>query len=352
MSSREFGDFLRVPLAEKLTISYDKDTADKVFNMSVDPNPFMDGRMARFKQLGLPWEDKLVHDFDKLNRPIYFDEKNTYKLNSLGYRSGEFDGSADILYAGCSNTFGMGVPEEAIWGSVVAKSLGSSYANISKQGASTQWIVKNVFSYISTHGNPKAIYCLFPDIYRLLLATDKRVMSSGGGGPLDPKSNANSVIDAQIYGGGVYELVPEYSRLPHDAQDVVPINFSIFLYVQSVLSLALYCKSNNIQFIWSTWNATTSDMFVDLKNRYPAEYDGFVELDSKQWNTSRGPNQLWDIFESKDCHSDLEALYGLNFHRGMDDVHGVEHAHTGIHRHAHWAETFLREIDRRKSEVE
>lgn len=341
MNSKDDHYFLRVPLFEEAIVNYDEATARRLFSSSVEEETFMEEKKNKFKKLGLPWEDRLVYDFDKFDNPIYFDKTNLYKLNSLGYRSPEFDGSADILYAGCSNTFGMGVPEDAIWGSVLAKKLGSSYVNLSKQGASTEWIVKNIFSYINTYGHPKEIYCLFPDLFRVLLPTDKRILTSQAAGPFKDGDNPNTIIEAQLYGGGVSGLIPEYSRLPHDVRDVLPVNFSIYLYAQSILMLSTYCKSHGIKFIWSTWNIPTSDMFVELKQKFPEEYSGFIELDSKKWDNSRSFKNKWDTFEDPDCHLDLEKTYGLNFYRGTDDVHGVDHVHTGAHKHAHWAESFL-----------
>lgn len=333
--------FIRVHLDGDVEINYDSPTANRLFSSSIERESIMQERKEKFEALGLEWSDKLVYGFDELDNPIYFDKKNQYKLNSLGYRSEEFDGSADLLYAGCSNTFGMGIPEEGIWGTVLAKKLGLSYVNLSKQGASVEWIVKNIFSYLSTYGNPKEIYCLFPDLYRILLPTDKRVLTSHSVGPFKKGDNHNVVLEAQLYGGGVGELIPEYSRAPHDVRNVLPVNFSIYLYVQHILMLSTYCKSHGIKFVWSTWHIPTSDMFVDLKNRFPADYSGFVELDSKKWNLTKTANNPWDTFEDPGCHPDLEQKYGLNFHRGMDDVHGVEHVHTGTHRHAHWAESML-----------
>jgi len=75
-------------------------------------------------------------------------------VNSLGYRSPEFD-NAELVYAGCSQTFGIGLPErDLIWGSRVATAMGVSYANISGPGWSTEKVVRMIFAYLAKNKNP------------------------------------------------------------------------------------------------------------------------------------------------------------------------------------------------------
>jgi len=61
----------------------------------------------------------------------------TYKINSYGFRSEEFEiGSDSIVALGCSYTHGTGLPIEATWPSLVGKHLGLKVYNLAWGGTS------------------------------------------------------------------------------------------------------------------------------------------------------------------------------------------------------------------------
>ena len=63
---------------------------------------------------------------DDLNFDGYPDANISYKLNNYGYRSDNFN-KADVtnsLFAGCSFTFGVGLPLENVWCKVVHNRIG------------------------------------------------------------------------------------------------------------------------------------------------------------------------------------------------------------------------------------
>lgn len=96
-----------------------------------------------------------------------------YKLNEHGLRSDSFikhsDGDAShILFAGCSITFGDGMPLDYLWPYKVYKELKeelglSGYFNIARNGASTIEILSQVISYIYTFGMPSMLFIMLPE---------------------------------------------------------------------------------------------------------------------------------------------------------------------------------------------
>ena len=60
----------------------------------------------------------------------------TYRINSNGFRSKEFESSNCLVALGCSYSMGMGLPEAAIWPTLVANSLNLDVYNLSWPGAS------------------------------------------------------------------------------------------------------------------------------------------------------------------------------------------------------------------------
>ena len=98
---------------------------------------------------GMPWayEDEI----NRLSNEKYLDKKNTYSINSKGFRSKEFEPNTDIIFSGCSFTFGVGIPEDAIWGVQVANNLKMSYSNLSIPGDSVMGIINNIYQYFKTY---------------------------------------------------------------------------------------------------------------------------------------------------------------------------------------------------------
>lgn len=61
----------------------------------------------------------------------------TYRINSAGFRSEEFDPQADSLVSlGCSYTIGIGLPEQATWPCLVSQALGLKNYNLAWAGTS------------------------------------------------------------------------------------------------------------------------------------------------------------------------------------------------------------------------
>jgi len=115
---------------------------------------------------------------------LYFTKKNLetfgetidnfYHLNSDGLRCDEFSDSHDklhILFAGCSITFGDGLPIDLTWSKMVYKSISkqvptSGYYNVAGPGFNHLDIYYQVFKYIELYGNPEYIFINFPDLER------------------------------------------------------------------------------------------------------------------------------------------------------------------------------------------
>lgn len=101
-----------------------------------------------------------------------------YKINSHGLRSDEFKKYHDgmhLLFAGCSNTFGLGNFIEDVWAHKVYSEISknnktSGYFNIGSPGATVSEILYQIFIYCSHYGYPDFVFINFPDYYREYLA--------------------------------------------------------------------------------------------------------------------------------------------------------------------------------------
>jgi hypothetical protein len=258
------------------------------------------------------------------------DVNTKYKVNSNGFRGNEIVGNEDLVIAGCSFTFGLGVPEDKIWAVELAKNLNLTYTNLSYPGASIMFIVQLIFKYFKKYGNPKYIICLFPDPYRMCLPYIENKLES-----LD--NPINEKISHLHLKGFTNNRIPTYSKLPHMAEHVIPQDVAKWLSIQYIHMLEQYCKSNNIKLIWSSWENTFLDEL--LKSNV---FNGLIDIESNKW--IRNTNDHYDMYEKKDCHLELKNKYPEIFDRGLDLEWGIQHSHWGTHKHIHISEIFQKEF--------
>lgn len=284
----------------------------------------------------------------------FLDTENEYHLNSLKYRSTEFSSEVDFVYAGCSYSFGEGSAEEDIWGSKVANHFGYSYSNLSRPGASVQWIVKNLFNYFREYGHPKVLACLFPDFCRISIPVNPRISRVKGNNADD---SWTTMHDSHL--GAYVELSdrPKYSKKPHALEDVLPVELPMSLSVEYISMLSRYCETNNIKFYWATWDLSASIFMKEAADQYG--YPEYLDLKNEQWH-DRPEDDFYQYFHKDaskedvinncysgeckytDCHVDLKNKHGRYFYIGSDvDWVGGPSAHWGAHRHAHAADAFI-----------
>jgi len=261
----------------------------------------------------------------------------TYSLNSKGYRGNEFSKETELVFAGCSFTYATGLPEEYIWGNILADSLGMSRANLGQEGWSVQAIVKNLFSYFEEYGNPKVLVCLFPDLQRMAAALNPNVLR--GFDRADSRFDDRNQLNATICHTHLNEidlsLRPKYSKLPHSWGDVIPIEMPLMMSFHYLHMLIQYCKAADIKFYWATWSWDFSNLLNQVLD-YPEplmDMSGYVPLKRVVWETDPMP----------DCHLEERSKNLNTFDWSLD--HGAGHwGHNGEHSHIHTAESFLEKL--------
>lgn len=99
------------------------------------------------------------------------DLSDIYKINEDGFRCESFTQQSEglrVLFAGCSVTFGHGIPEPYTWPQLVYSELSkraslSSYHNVAKLGISRLEVMLAVSEYIDYFGFPDLILINMPD---------------------------------------------------------------------------------------------------------------------------------------------------------------------------------------------
>lgn len=308
------------------------------------------------------------------NQAEAFDDGTDYVVNNYGYRGPDFAPGVDILAAGCSQTYGIGVPEQGTWPALLAKKLDMSYANLSASGASIEWIVQSLFTYFHEFGHPKILALFVPDLFRIEVVINSEINSAR---EVSKRDLATQGIDAQFKKGVVtmrsiemdMEWRAKLAKRPFPIEDTIPPEEAIYRNFKHLMMLEEYCNATGIALLWTSWSDDVNIFIEDyadrdyFQNSFACKELFFWASDGKEeWTLEEDfklnhglnpecPSELnvsdecicWDI-----CHEDLKEMAGDAFHFGRDRLtRGINNSHLGVHKHAHIADSFYNEITSR-----
>jgi len=284
-------------------------------------------RESKLYPNGLPWGGNYT------KKIFMLDQANSYFINTLGFRGKEFSRNNQLVFSGCSFTFGLGLPEEEIWGKRIANSLGMECSNLGLPGDSVVGIITNIYKYFEEYGHPKILLCLFPDFYRFLIPINSDILTT-------KYANAETGMLSGVH--ILHKETEEYSKKPHYAEDVFSPDLAFFYSYQYIKMLEKYCKQAGILFLWSTWSGLLYDLIIQQNNIS----ENFVYLKSNRW-IKKGSIDVY--LDECTAHDHLKDLYPNNFDRSTDTEDGgfynKRSPHSGVHKHIHWAEGFIEKIN-------
>lgn len=312
-----------------------------------------------------PWDGWSINkDYDPLN---------IYTLNNYGYRGPDFHGGVDIITAGCSFTFGIGVPDNGTWSHWLSESLGASYVNVSMPGASIEWVIDSIYRYIETFGPPKrGIVAFLPDLIRHDVVLNSKLNEAVDTSNLDfvPRYyNEDADLQLLSYTPRGYPA-PNFIKRPYPIEHTLVLEETIKASVSKIRDLERFCKHAGIKLIWSSW----ADSVVWLNSELPEEYkfDQYIALDGlADWkshlyklepteddpegiadyklNHEEGKEHLYGCSYEKllggsctcfsECHFDKISEFPQSFHSATDRYR-PGNSHYGVHRYLHIAEDF------------
>lgn len=281
-------------------------------------------------------------------RKYWLEDPYEYKVNKYAFRSEEFVSDADFVFAGCSHTYGMGIPEDFIWGVQLAKKLNVDYYNLGIPGASVTTIVNNLFAYFRKFGHPKVVIINFPNFERLMLPVNPKILK-----PKDKKYEKQTLPLNDWYLDHSYlmeKVHPTYSKKPHNVEDVVSLDVPYWMAVQSINLLEQYCEVANIKLIWSTWDFMTYKSLLKMHKKDNSYFKYMVDIEMDKWLFVglSGPDLYHKNAIKKDdlCFIKQDCSLNINCHEEIKNKDpkifdlAADNAHWGTHRHTHLAETF------------
>lgn len=289
----------------------------------------------------MTFSDKLIELHSQESR---HDLTNEYKLNSFNYRSPEFQEGTDLVVAGCSYTYGIGLREDTIWGAQLANMHGLNYANISMPGGSAIWVIDQLFKYFNTYGNPKYLAVLLPNVYRGLSYLDTEI--TYGGGSLETDEDIVPFSPRRL----AAKDFPKLSKKPHDVHDITSPKQLIYDNIAKIRMLEQYCEAAGITFKWAVFEAPTEIFLRKVEELYP--FKNRIDLGRSDWAEHfRGDVNgffLRDYEGEPDtfikCCEEKREWAGEAFDLATDRETGLDRAHPGVHSHIHAAKDFSNEL--------
>lgn len=278
-------------------------------------------RFKNIKEDNIPYridEDgyMIVH---KANSEIIYDEEFyfDYRINSDGYRSNHFkqldSNSINILYAGCSFTFGEGLPESLTWTHMLTEKIKNihpdkkvEHFNLSQPGAGIVQVIRVCFEYFKKYGKPDYLFLMIPDVLRGMSWVNYKDTYE----TIIPDIN-NMSID------------PFYKKY---LQSLLPEN----LWLQAVDIMRMveqYCESEGISLVWSGPHDTNiwkqldykfflRDTYLDYTLVNPKAYKIKEEVRIKDnldnlpyWECARDgahPGSCWSTYQATSYFNELK----------------------------------------------
>ncbi len=184
-----------------------------------------------------------VKDFGK-------DRKVLYKYNSDWFRSDHFSSvhnGKHVVFAGCSNTEGVGANIENTWSHMLYTELSnkynlSGYFNLGRSGNGWHNIVQNYMAYVSKYGAADYLFVLMPNILRDYVWNDE----TGGWryNQLNPWGDVQN-LESNI-------------KLHRAAFPTWLLSWKLFI---------KYCESIGTTVLWSSWDHWETDNLLATKQK-------------------------------------------------------------------------------------
>jgi len=237
------------------------------------------------------YNNNLSKKYHLLKKNNWIDYPLTYKFNSHGFRCEEFTDDPSIMFLGCSNTIGTGLPVHKIWPEIVAKKVNLKCVNLGIGGGSNDIAFRLCHGWIDKI-NPKIVILLAPPIksprFELIYkGITKRY------GPWDDMHRVSSFVRKWL------------------GED----NNSYFNTIKNQMAIEHMCNQKNIRFLKFESSYGLNDFISNWRNHKLLK---FVSFDSFKDYNSNSP--ALDSFhtDKTDLARDLAHL-GIKTHQAFAD---------------------------------
>jgi hypothetical protein len=251
------------------------------------------------------------------NNKVVDDGSIIYNYNNEWFRSDDFTTQHPqkyhVLFAGCSETEGVGGNVETIWTKMLHESLKKKYAidgfySIAKAGFGWQKIITNFMIYVKKYGPPTHLFILMPNIDRMFEWIEGK---------------STWIYSQKLpFSFGKSENKNDNDRIPSEAEHMK-------MFVDFTVSWKLfeeYCKGLGTRLLWTTWDSEEDPNFLFFK-----QHESFFEI-----SEIRGKVSFENFLKTKKPDGKIKK----------DDLVRRD-GHSGNLFHMFWKESFEKEIEAR-----
>jgi hypothetical protein len=168
-----------------------------------------------------------------------------YEVHHLGFRFTELPKEVDIAVFGCSFTFGIGLPQEMLWHSLLQKKA----INFGLPGASAKTAL-DLFLIVSKHIKIKQAIILLPSLDRMQIAKNN--------------PNTNEVAHLSIIAGYQSKVAEHYSIDGTAIYKAVPDEERHKIFVEQTYLSEYVAKHRDIELYYSSWDSATYQVIRDM----------------------------------------------------------------------------------------
>lgn len=268
---------------------------------------------------------------------------NEYHINSLNFRDIKEwtpEKPSDVVALGCSNTYGIGVPQEYTWPSIIESTTGMSVSNLGICGASAEKSLESFLLYLDKVGNPKYVFACFPDYLRYSQIIEGRFYSFPWPKHNDKSEKMITHLKTANHITGDTDINHSIVKFPETAQYIIPFQESLNQFISSIYVIEKICKFLNIKFYWGTWSAFTQEIFTEnffLEESFCLSHKNYIkEIRSDDLETR-------SLDDGKGVMCNSEHNVDTKDKASMWNV-AADNNHFGIHWQYHTAESFIKNI--------
>jgi hypothetical protein len=229
-----------------------------------------------------------------------------YNLNDSYFRCDNFkkdhESEKHILFAGCSQTEGVGAQLETVWTKIVLNNINNKensshgFYSIGRSGFGWQKVITNFMVYADTYGIPEYLFVLLPNVGRFF--------------EWHPETESFVYVQRYPNGGNQNNDQEEKSKVTDGT--FIEKNFSDLEHKRSFIDFCIswklfekYCESVGTKVLWASWD------YVENKNYEVANisknYISLSEEGLMQYIASQRPDgkmQKFDIYR-RDGHAGI-----------------------------------------------
>ena len=176
-----------------------------------------------------------------------------YQIHHLGFRFNELPKEVDIAVFGCSFTFGIGLPNEMLWHSILSKELGTTCINFGLPGSSIKTAI-DLFLIASKHIKIKKAIFLLPSASRMQIAKQHPTLNETH--LLSIIAGYDSKMSAyyQMNDSAIYRAIPDEER---------------YKIIKEAIYLSEYiAKDRQVDVYYSSWEIETYQFLQNMNLTY------------------------------------------------------------------------------------